>query len=327
MPLMLPPQIPQIKPPAKAFGFKEIAVRVLLVGFVLFGSLAFGSSFSQEEEGRKVAVPEYRQSPRVFPGFLTRKPVFLASEDDETWDVLLLGTNGAHTDSIMIVSINVVKEKISIFSLPRDLYVNQSRINQYYTYEGLDVLFESLHKATGLTIDRYVQIDFAGFVDIVDLLGGVDVTVEKDIYDSTYPDGRGGYAPFSILAGYHHLSGEEALKYARSRHMTSDFDRARRQQQIIDSLKVQAQVFYEGMSLREFSHLIDTILVVVKTDIRPLEAVNYYLDYKDFTLQTGLVFSTSDYLVSSINENGAYMLEPRNGNFAAMHQAIADWVN
>ena len=50
--------------------------------------------------------------------------------------------------------------------------------------------------------------------------------------------------------------------------------------------------FYEGMSLREFSHLIDTILVVVKTDIRPLEAVNYYLDYKDFTLQTGFGFST-----------------------------------
>ena len=73
-------------------------------------------------------------------------------------------------------------------------------------------LFESLHKATGLTIDRYVQIDFAGFVDIVDLLGGVDVTVEKDIYDSTYPDGRGRLCTiFYFLAGYHHLSGEELL--------------------------------------------------------------------------------------------------------------------
>ncbi|EKD93554.1 MAG: hypothetical protein ACD_28C00119G0001, partial [uncultured bacterium] len=60
----------------------------------------------------------------------------LGVSNDETFDILVLGTNGAHTDSIMVASINEEKEKVSLFSIPRDLYINGRRINAYYTYYG-----------------------------------------------------------------------------------------------------------------------------------------------------------------------------------------------
>ena len=150
----------------------------------------------------------------------------LGTSDDDTFDILILGTNGAHTDSIMVASINEEKEKISLFSIPRDLYINGRRINAYYTYYGVDQLQRMVEEVTGLEMDQYAQVDLAGFIEIVDILGGLDIYVTEDLYDSLYPNGKGGYFTYSISKGMHHMDGTEALRYARSRESTSDFDRS-----------------------------------------------------------------------------------------------------
>jgi len=182
---------------------------------------------------------------------------------DETGhtNILLTGIGGeGHdggnlTDTIIVASIDYDKKMVSMLSIPRDLYVKSEkqktgeRINQIYaegkmginSKAGMEALSEIASGITGLHIDYYARVDFSGFVKMVDDLGGVDVVVEKSIYDPQYPLGETTrYQTFSIKAGPQHLDGETALKYARSRHTTSDFDRARRQQQLLSAIKDKA---------------------------------------------------------------------------------------
>lgn len=98
-------------------------------------------------------------------------------------------------------------------------------------------LRKEIEEILNIDIQRTARIDFKGFIDIVDAIGGIDIFVEKPISDPTYPDFGWGYNPFTISVGAQTLDGETALKYARSRHGSSDFDRALRQQNVINAVK------------------------------------------------------------------------------------------
>ncbi len=90
------------------------------------------------------------------------------------------------------------------------------------------------HNLAIVPLEHYVRLNFRGFVSLVDQIGGIDLYVEETIDDPYYPDNNNGYDPFHLEAGQQHLDGETALKYARTRHsQNGDFDRARRQQQVI----------------------------------------------------------------------------------------------
>lgn len=157
------------------------------------------------------------------------------------------------TDSIMVASRNPEKNSVALFSVPRDLYV-KSPVNN--TYWRINAIFQQYYSRTesmeqsalwlawklwemlGLDIPYYATIDFQAFKEIVDSLWWVDVYVTNSIYDSTYPaDDMIGYDPFYIDAGWQHLDWKTALKYARSRHSTSDFARSLRQQELIIAIK------------------------------------------------------------------------------------------
>jgi len=144
-----------------------------------------------------------------------------------------------------------------MFSIPRDLYVTidkqgGERINQIYSVgksqfnskTGMEELTKEASDIIGMPIDYYIRVDFQGFTKIVDSLGGVNVVVEKDIYDPEYPLGETTrYQTFSIKAGPQWLDGATALKYARSRkgiNSGGDFGRARRQQQLLVAIKEKA---------------------------------------------------------------------------------------
>ncbi len=250
-----------------------------------------------------------------------------SDEEDQTIDILLLGTNGSHTDTIMVASINPDEEKISLFSIPRDIYINGRKINEYYAYYGVSTLERMVEEVSGLTIDHYAQVDLDGFVQIVDLLGGVDVHVDKAIYDGLYPNSSGGYSPYSIDEGDHHFDGEEALRYARSRESTSDFDRAGRQQEILSAVRTKVTQLDSVMDLKELSEIFQTALSTSTTDLNVLDIASFYYDYHDFDLNTGFVLTSGNYLYSLINEGGAYILLPRTGNYDEIHDVISTLVN
>lgn len=184
----------------------------------------------------------------------------LAKDEYQKTNFLLIGTGGeGHdganlTDTLIVASLDNQNKQIKMISIPRDLYVDLAdtggqRINKVYdTYlnelgpaGATQKLAETVTKITGAEIQYYVKVDFNGFVKIIDALGGVEVDVETAIHDPFYPRGETiYYETFHIDAGLQTLDGETALKYARSRKTTSDFDRARRQQQLMAAVKDKA---------------------------------------------------------------------------------------
>ncbi len=109
---------------------------------------------------------------------------------------------------------------------------------------GFNSLKAILGKLYGLDIRYYVKVDFAGFRNVVDTVGGVQVNVQMPVYESEYPAAGGYLTRIYIPAGPQHMTGSEALRYARSRHRAAggDFDRGRRQQRVLLSLKEQMSV-------------------------------------------------------------------------------------
>lgn len=178
-------------------------------------------------------------------------------------NILLLGVGDKDhdgidlTDTMMIVSLDPENsESAVLLSLPRDLYVLQTeqmganRLNSLYrdykgvlmaggkkkeeaSNEALSQLSTEIGTLIGLQIHGVIKLNFSGFEQAIDALGGIDVAVPEDIVDPEYPGPDYTYETFTILKGPRHLDGATALKYARSRHSTSDFSRSARQQQII----------------------------------------------------------------------------------------------
>ncbi len=196
----------------------------------------------------------------------------IKTDIDNHTNILLLGTgteehDGAElTDTMIVVSLDHDENTASMLSIPRDLYVEidelygGNRLNSVFELvaetdmydndtpekeaysKSYDVLTRTISEIVDLPIHYYTRIDFDGFTEIVDAIGGIDIYVEEAIYDPYYPaeDGTIGYQTFSVDAGSQHLDGETALKYVRSRKTTSDFDRSARQQQVLSAIKDKA---------------------------------------------------------------------------------------
>lgn len=183
----------------------------------------------------------------------------------EPWDgrerftVLLMGwdrrpgdsTSGAYrTDTMMLISLDPVTRTIGVLSIPRDLYVTVPGYSQYQRVNaayvlgeltrpgyGPELAMQTVQLNLGIRVHDYVVADFNTFITVVDAIGGIDVDVPQTINDPEYPDMHYGYDPFYITAGRHHLDGATALKYARTRHGSSDFRRAERQQQVLMAIR------------------------------------------------------------------------------------------
>jgi LCP family protein required for cell wall assembly len=173
----------------------------------------------------------------------------------------------------MAVTIDPASNRVSMVSIPRDLVVRMNlqsdpnrvwvnKINAAYEvpytniiccvasqYTGHDggghAAEHVVSNVTGLTFDRYIAVDFVAFRDMVNALGGVDVCLSTNLDDLEYPNYNNGYMPIHFKVGCQHLSGEQALEIARSRHaiqpeQSSDFGRARRQQDIMQAIKKKA---------------------------------------------------------------------------------------
>lgn len=254
----------------------------------------------------------------------------LSDEDlitrDETLDVLIMGTNGRLTDTIMLASVNSEKETVSLFSIPRDLVVNGRRVNEYYYKYGIDPLRDEIETITGLYPEKYVVFDLASFEEVINLLGGVDVTLEEPLYDTMYPGPNFTYSTFSMEAGEHHLDGENALKFARSRKSTTDFDRADRQQQIIESVRDKVLDLNLLENTDEMVGIYSSVTDSIETDVDLISLMSYATRYKDYTIERGNVLSTTNYLYPVTGTDGAYLIVPRDASYQEIHNFIADVV-
>jgi LCP family protein required for cell wall assembly len=101
---------------------------------------------------------------------------------------------------------------------------------------GPALMKASFQESFGIKVERYVRLDFKGFVALIDAVGGVELDVPKLIIDYEYPTADGGVMTVRFDPGREHMDGERALQYARTRHQDDDYQRAARQQQVVDAL-------------------------------------------------------------------------------------------
>jgi len=269
----------------------------------------------------------------------------LQGEEEGRINFLLLGIGveghmGADlTDTIMVASFDLKEGNVSLISIPRDLYIKvpdigYEKINAVYTsgnQEGYPGGGGALMKKTigdilGLPIHYYVVIDFDGFKEIVNILGGIDIKVEKDIYDYEYPspDER-GVSPFILKKGDYHMDGDLALKYARSRKSTSDFDRARRQQQVLLAIKEKAFEKKIITNPKKVYEIFSALEKNIKTDLQLPEIAHGVELAQKFQLKNinNLVLDDSaDGFLYADNVNGAYVLKPYNNSFAQIQKYV-----
>lgn len=155
-------------------------------------------------------------------------------------------TEGSRTDTIMVAHVTADQSSAQVVSIPRDTWLDiprtasgrggvKAKINAAFAWGGIPLMVRTVEAYTKVRIDHVIVIDFAGFAQVVDALGGVDVDIEKS-FTSIHPP----YRKFS--AGMQHLDGAEALDYSRQRKQfaNGDFSRIKHQQQVIKAILAKA---------------------------------------------------------------------------------------
>ncbi len=335
---------------ATAFVFSGMAV--VIFGFLTFQTV-WGRPLNPIEEAAaqvaNVGLQLDQDSPVPLATLDPIGPTPTLIPTTEPWagsdrvNILLMGIDRrpgeafiSRTDSMMIVSIDPVGKRVSILSVPRDLYVvipgrGRDRINTAFVYGaagnnpagGAALSMQTVEYNLGVPINHYVLVDFSAVIQGVDSLGGIDVNVPFTINDPTFPDMYYGYDPLYIPAGLQHMDGTLALKYARTRHVDTDFGRAQRQQQVIlaardkalglgiTGLLAKAPILYQQMEQGIRTDLsLEQIVSLAKTvsDIPSENIQNDVLDY--------------DYVSSYLTEAGAQVLILDNNKAAALIQQL-----
>jgi LCP family protein required for cell wall assembly len=243
-------------------------------------------------------------------------------------DLLVLGLDArpnenyaTRTDTIMLVGLQPGGFRISLLSLPRDLFITvpgygSQRINtinvlgeQESEGGGITLLNASFEESFDIQPDRYIRLNFQGFVELVNSIGGVTIDVPYDIYDGSYPTMDGGTVAVSFTSGQEHMDGERALIYSRTRHSDDDYRRAERQQQVISAIASKlVNPLYWGPALRVLNQYTEMNLSLF-----------------DMARYAPLVFFRAGQFETLV-VNREYIL-PGNGGAVPNYEKLAPWIS
>lgn len=221
----------------------------------------------------------------------------------DPFNILLIGVDtrndgdqGVRGDTLIVVHVDTEGQWASMLSIPRDSmvqvpYLGLAKINAAYTYGyanaadvygqgvtpqegGAALAAETVEQFLGIRIKHVAQVDFQGFVRLVDTFGGLTIDVPEPLLDAEYPTANYGYERLYVPAGLQVLDGQTALRYARSRHSGSDFDRSCRQQRVLRAMlrEVRQRNLVEQVSL--VPDVIEDIQQSVSTTM-PISDLNY----------------------------------------------------
>ena len=242
--------------------------------------------------------------------------------------ILVLGSDarpggGFRTDVMMVIAINP-NGTGSVVSFPRDLWVNipgfgEQRINTAFEFMGIEGVYATLESNFGVRPDHYVMTNFKGFTDIIDSLGGINVYASQTLTDKCDVAGYNGYC--TVNPGVTHMEGDMALWYVRSRYSTSDFDRTRRAQEVMQGVLFRLLSFNTVTHAKSiYNSLVDNVQSDMNLgDLLPLIPLAPKLvrteNVRRYTLGPGLV---SDYVIPG---SGAMVLLP---NIAACREIVKE---
>jgi LCP family protein required for cell wall assembly len=298
-----------------------LSIHLLVGGYVSTASALVGGIFSGAEEGDG----QGGATPPSWDG-TERLNVLLIGVDQRQ------GETSFNTDTLIVASVDPVKGSVSMFSIPRDtvdvpvpasaqaLYgaTYNNKINSYYSSAKANsdtfpngpaaALRELLSELYGIRIDYSVMVNFSGFKQIVDTLGGIRITTKNPIVDETYPAGVGHLRRIRMPVGVRTMDGQEALIFARSRYGSSDFGRAERQQQVIAAVRAQTDVEAIAANLPA---LASTLQDAIKSDFPQgdLPRLLELLGRVDASNLKSIVFAPPVYQTVGADERG-YIIVP-----------------
>ena len=252
-----------------------------------------------------------------------------------TQNILILGSDKRpdeamwRTDVIMLAAIDRSSGHAAVISLPRDLYVDipgngKGRINTadfigsgqgQSPQTGIQTMQDIIERDFGVEIDNYVRIDFDGFEQVIDALGGIDVEVDCPLQDPYLQEAIG---VDRIEAGKQHMDGDVALAYVRTRRQGGDFDRARRQQRLLMAVRNRA---VSANLITRLPQLLPAALNTVETDMNPLEMASLarWLVNMDLAKLKGFVIDANMTSFATL-PLGDQVLIP---DWVSIHQALA----
>lgn len=255
-------------------NIKRIISYILLLLFIGFG----------------IWYAKNRQAQNIVSGVVS-SPIDVLKNTIGVTNVLFLGIGGeGHegsdlTDTMLLVSFNLVSNKLSLISLPRDIWVPsmKAKINTAYHYGGIDLSKSAVSETLGVPVHYAVRLDFQGFIKAIDAVGGIEIVVDRSFDDYKYPiPGKETVYPESdryehvrFEQGTIHMDGSTALKFARSRHAEgdegTDYARSKRQEKIILSFRDKVISTGTLFNSATISKLKDSVVSSIDTDLNMKE--------------------------------------------------------
>jgi LCP family protein required for cell wall assembly len=242
--------------------------------------------------------------------------------------ILLLGSDArpgqtrARSDSIVIARIQKDTKKVTLLSIPRDTRVpipghGQDKITHANAFGGPALAITTVKAYTGLPINHYVELNFAGFADIVDALGGVTVNVDRAI-DDPHGANTGGVSNVTYVpAGRHKLSGPAALTYVRARHIAGgDLARMKHQQTFLKALATQVLA---TRNLHKLPGVIDSAADNITTDMKVSKIVALAQEYQGFSGKSIESYSATGH---GGTVNGVYYIIPNSARSERLFRAF-----
>jgi LCP family protein required for cell wall assembly len=256
--------------------------------------------------------------------------VGILSHPEDQINILLLGSDqrqndsGFRTDTIQLLTINPSSGTVKLTAFPRDLYVyipgyTVQRINTAFSWGGFDALADTMEYNFGVKPEYYVLINFWSFVEVIDELGGVTVDVGRDFCDH-----RDAFDVFCVSQSTYWMDGNTALWYVRSRYTTSDLDRGRRQQEVLEGMFNQFVSWYGLSRAPEFYNIYKENVTTnlspnIIFDLLPLAThLAESRDINNYSIGRGQVYDW-------INYSGAMVLVPiRESVLEVMREVISE---
>jgi LCP family protein required for cell wall assembly len=303
-----------------------------VVGWSLWGvvgvitGLAFASYLFLDDTLSQASpdTPEVRRAIQATRPAEPGKPV----------NVLLIGsdvrpddTGNGLSDSLILVRIDSQRDQVSMLSFPRDLYtdvpgIGFTKLNNAYGLGGTEKAIETISKLTGQEVNHFVNIDFDGFSNLVDSVGGVYIDVDRRYFNDNSgctPGAGNCYEMIDLEPGYQKLNGVDALDFVRYRHTDSDFIRAARQQLFLAELKRQTNQFGNLRKFREFAQIFSANVITSVDSVREmLSIMEAALTTPDERIARVRIIGRSE-----LRGSASVVIVPD----ATIQTAVAEWLN
>jgi len=339
---------PEEVPRKKNFSWRKIfiylaVILILLAVVFLYDLISSGKSLS-ESLGQTGLWQQFKH-------LMSSEDRKISGEADDRINAIILGIGGVEhegpylTDTIIFASFKPSTKQAAMISIPRDFVAELPgfgwyKINSANAYaearnpgSGGEFTSQVVSKIFDLDVHYYITVDFEGFVEIIDDLGGITIDIERTFNDYRYPiPGKETattterYEHLYFEKGRQHMDGDEALRYARSRMAEgiegSDYARANRQQNVIVSIKDKVFSWQTLVNPYRISRLMENLGNHIKTNAEVWEIYQIYQLAKDMPSSNINHFVLSDapdnYLVPDFSEDGAFVLRPKAGNYSQL---------